>query len=94
MRRIYKSDDTLLVEHNGEYLSIKHSLTDLLSMDMKEARSIIEAANTLVKAPAHVVAPIDSHHEVWAFGVTYLRSKVGRMEESDVPDLYSRVYDA
>jgi 2-dehydro-3-deoxy-D-arabinonate dehydratase len=94
MRRIYKSKDSFLVEHNGEFFSINHSLTDLLSMGMQEARSIIEAANTSVKAPAHLVAPIDSHQEVWACGVTYLRSKVGRMEESDVPDLYSRVYEA
>ena len=55
MRRIYKSKDSLLVELNGEYFSINHSLTDLLSMDVNEARSIIEAANTPVKAPAHVV---------------------------------------
>jgi 2-dehydro-3-deoxy-D-arabinonate dehydratase len=94
MRRIYKRKDSFLVEHNGEFFSLNHSLTDLLSMGMKEARSIIEAANTSVKAPAHLVAPIDSHQEVWACGVTYLRSKVGRMEESDVPDLYSRVYEA
>lgn len=94
MRRIYKSKDSFLVEHNGEFFSSNHSLTDLLSMGMQEARSIIEAANTSLKAPAHLVAPIDSHQEVWACGVTYLRSKVGRMEESDVPDLYSRVYEA
>jgi 2-dehydro-3-deoxy-D-arabinonate dehydratase len=94
MRRIYKSNDGLLVEHNGEFFSINHSLTDLLSMGMQEARSIIEAASTSVKAPAHLVAPIDARQEVWACGVTYLRSKAGRMEESDVPDLYSRVYDA
>jgi 2-dehydro-3-deoxy-D-arabinonate dehydratase len=92
MRRIYKSKDSFLVEHNGEFFSISHSLTDLLSMGMQEARSIIEAASTSVKAPTHLVAPIDAHQEVWACGVTYLRSKVGRMEESDVPDLYSRVY--
>ena len=94
MRRIYKNNDGLLVEHNGEFFSIKHSLTDLLSMEIKEARSIIEAASTFVKAPAHLVAPIDPYQEVWACGVTYLRSKVGRMEESEIPDLYSRVYDA
>jgi 2-dehydro-3-deoxy-D-arabinonate dehydratase len=94
MRRIYKSNDGLLIERNGEFFSINHSLTDLLSMGMQEARSIIEAASTSVKAPAHLVAPIDSHQEVWACGVTYLRSKVGRMEESEIPDLYSRVYDA
>jgi 2-dehydro-3-deoxy-D-arabinonate dehydratase len=94
MRRIYKSNDGLLIEHNGEFFSINHSLSDLLSMGMQEARSIIEAASSSVKAPSHLVAPIDSHQEVWACGVTYLRSKVGRMEESEIPDLYSRVYDA
>jgi 2-dehydro-3-deoxy-D-arabinonate dehydratase len=94
MRKIYKSEDGLLVENNGEYFSVRHSLSDLLSMDIKEARSIIDAANTPVNAPTHLVAPIDNYHEVWACGVTYLRSKVGRMEESEIPDLYSRVYDA
>lgn len=94
MRKIYKSRDSLLIESNGEYFSIKHSLTELLSMDVGEARSIIEAANNPVNAPTHLVAPIDPFHEVWACGVTYLRSKVGRMEESEVPDLYSRVYEA
>jgi 2-dehydro-3-deoxy-D-arabinonate dehydratase len=94
MRRIYKCNSGLLVEHNGDFFSISHSLSVLLSMDMNEARSIIEAASTSVKAPTQLIAPIDSHQEVWACGVTYLRSKVGRMEESEIPDLYSRVYDA
>ena len=94
MRRIYKCNSGLLVEHNGDFFSINHSLSDLLSMDMNEARSIIEAASTSVKAPTQLIAPIDPHQEVWACGVTYLRSKVGRMEESEIPDLYSRVYEA
>lgn len=94
MRRIYKSNDGLLVEVDGKYFSLKHSLSDLLSMDLAEARSIIEGADTSVDAPTSLLAPIDSHHEVWACGVTYLRSKVGRMEESEIPDLYSKVYEA
>jgi 2-dehydro-3-deoxy-D-arabinonate dehydratase len=46
--------------------------------------------------PANAVwtAPIDTQ-EVWASGVTYLRSKVARMEESDnAGDFYDRVYEA
>lgn len=64
-------------------------------MSLEEARSIIEAAyqETAVD-PQGWLAPVDSGQEVWACGVTYLRSKVGRMEESEIPDLYSRVYDA
>lgn len=38
-------------------------------------------------------APIDTQ-EVWAAGVTYLRSRDARMEESTQRDVYDRVYDA
>ena len=38
-------------------------------------------------------APIDAQ-EVWAAGVTYLRSRDARMEESTQRDVYDRVYDA
>ena len=43
-----------------------------------------------------VLAPIGSQ-EVWACGVTYLRSKIGRQEESKDAgggDFYARVYEA
>jgi 2-dehydro-3-deoxy-D-arabinonate dehydratase len=38
-------------------------------------------------------APIDEQ-EVWAAGVTYLRSRDARMEESTEKSVYDRVYDA
>ena len=43
-----------------------------------------------------LLAPVDAQ-EVWASGVTYLRSKVARMEESESQaggDFYDRVYEA
>ena len=40
-----------------------------------------------------VLAPIDGQ-EVWASGVTYLRSRDARKEESELPDHYDHVYDA
>ncbi|HLQ77610.1 MAG TPA: fumarylacetoacetate hydrolase family protein, partial [Terriglobia bacterium] len=46
--------------------------------------------------PGHFILlpPIDNQ-EVWASGVTYLRSKTARMEESkESADIYDRVYDA
>src|SRR6185503_5377130 len=50
--------------------------------------------------PAHpidsvrLVTPVESQ-EVWAAGVTYLRSKQARMEESDFSaTAYDRVYEA
>lgn len=44
-----------------------------------------------------ILAPIGDHQELWACGVTYLRSKIGRQEESKTAggaDFYARVYDA
>jgi 2-dehydro-3-deoxy-D-arabinonate dehydratase len=47
-----------------------------------------------VDRPAEVLAPIQSQ-EVWAAGVTYLRSRNARMEESqDGGSVYDRVYAA
>jgi 2-dehydro-3-deoxy-D-arabinonate dehydratase len=41
-----------------------------------------------------LLAPIDAMQEVWAAGVTYLRSRDARRAESQVADVYERVYDA
>lgn len=44
-----------------------------------------------------LLAPIEAHHEVWASGVTYLKSREARQAESHASgggDLYARVYDA
>lgn len=46
-----------------------------------------------VPETARLLAPIGSQ-EIWAAGVTYRRSREARMEESEVPDHYARVYDA
>jgi 2-dehydro-3-deoxy-D-arabinonate dehydratase len=42
---------------------------------------------------AHLLPPID-RQEVWAAGVTYVRSREARMEESATADIYARVYEA
>jgi len=44
-----------------------------------------------------LLAPVGSNQELWACGVTYLRSKVGRQEESKATggsDFYAKVYEA
>jgi len=41
-----------------------------------------------------LLPPVESDQEVWACGVTYLRSRVEREAESSVADVYARVYDA
>ena len=41
-----------------------------------------------------LLAPLDASSEVWAAGVTYLRSREAREAESTVRDVYAKVYDA
>ena len=79
---------------NGEKLPADFRLDQLLALEVEslfETLSTLETDGTVVDQP---VAPLEDQHEVWACGVTYLRSREARMEESDVADVYERVYDA
>lgn len=74
------------------------SLTAALQIPVAELRAALQAAEDVPHAgvPLDSVtlkAPID-RQEVWAAGVTYLRSRDARMEESSQRDVYDRVYDA
>jgi 2-dehydro-3-deoxy-D-arabinonate dehydratase len=58
------------------------------------ATALVSAAPEHSLATVRLLAPID-RQEVWAAGVTYLRSKKARMEESDFSaTAYDRVYEA
>lgn len=70
---------------------------DLLSLGLDEARARLEAADHAAAVPVESVMtlpPADGLMEIWACGVTYERSMDARVEESQVQDVYSRVYDA
>lgn len=74
------------------------TLADALTMPVADLRARLEAArgNAGEGIPLDAVqlsAPVD-RQEVWAAGVTYLRSRDARMEESTQKDVYDRVYDA
>jgi len=73
------------------------SLTDLLdaSDPAAVARSARATAHPGVPLAEVTILPPVERQEVWAAGVTYLRSKTARMEESDFSaTAYDRVYDA
>ncbi|MGH2532253.1 MAG: fumarylacetoacetate hydrolase family protein [Thermomicrobiales bacterium] len=75
-----------------------HTLADALSMPLADLRAhldgvVANAGEGEPLASVHFAAPID-RQEVWAAGVTYLRSRDARMEESTQEDVYERVYDA
>ncbi len=72
-----------------------HSLTDLLDQPrIAEVVDRIATGTPLSLTAVTLLPPIDSQ-EVWAAGVTYLRSQTARMEESEAAaDCYARVYRA
>jgi 2-dehydro-3-deoxy-D-arabinonate dehydratase len=74
------------------------SLTAALQMPVEALRAALRVAadapsGAMPLASVVLNAPID-RQEVWAAGVTYLRSRDARMEESKQRDVYDRVYDA
>lgn len=56
--------------------------------------AFLRAMPTTGDATSDVLAPIEPAQEVWAAGVTYLRSRDAREAESQTGDIYTRVYDA
>lgn len=99
--KIYNTTSGPLVEHNNEYYSFKELSFDALVNQpnlFQFLKQAIETKNAKQKPDLEktLLAPIVSQ-EVWASGVTYLRSKNARMKESKDAgggDFYDRVYDA
>ncbi|MFT5392660.1 MAG: 2-dehydro-3-deoxy-D-arabinonate dehydratase [Gammaproteobacteria bacterium] len=79
---------------DGHLLAPGLTLATLLSLESEAMQATIRAAKTDEPATGPVLAPIEDAHEVWACGVTYLRSREARVAESDSGDVYERVYDA
>jgi 2-dehydro-3-deoxy-D-arabinonate dehydratase len=69
------------------------SLADLLALPLDQARRLVDAAHPVPSDDARILAPIDGQ-EVWASGVTYERSRAGRVEEAQDGTIYDRVYEA
>jgi 2-dehydro-3-deoxy-D-arabinonate dehydratase len=95
LARIELDGDVLWAVRRGtEYSPLGMSLAELLRLPADEARARVEAASGAGIRPARVLAPIDPQQEVWAAGVTYLRSRDGRIEEASDGTPYDRVYGA
>src|SRR2546427_6818165 len=90
-----------LVENDSSLLDLSPAGINQLSL-LLESEDPIAKLNQLARAPlpripiseVKLCAPVE-RQEVWAAGVTYLRSKAARMEESDFSaTAYDRVYAA
>ena len=82
-------------ESTAHLLAVE-SLAELLTLEKSTLLSKISEAlqSSETTEVARLLPPVDALTEVWAAGVTYKRSRAAREEESDQPDVYSRVYEA
>ena len=96
--RIYRALEGIVVEEKGTYRLLSDILWDSL-FQQEDLGSYLTLHSSLpldIFNLDHLLPPIDGQ-EVWAAGVTYLRSRTARMEESSHAggqSFYDRVYDA
>ena len=102
--KLYKTGQGILLQFKEEYYVLQHDWDKLINRDNLYAFLLEEylSGKKITTAQAeewlreYLLPPIGSQ-EVWAAGVTYLRSRDARMEESKDTggaDCYSRVYEA
>ena len=79
---------------NGVHSGVEKipTLTQAMHLTLDELKSAV--SKTSGALTGNLVAPISPEIELWGAGVTYLRSRDARKEESGVPDVYQRVYEA
>jgi 2-dehydro-3-deoxy-D-arabinonate dehydratase len=95
--KLYKTRSVVLLEHDHGWSSIDDDWDDLITRDDLES-FLQNSVSKSAAAPSSdsLLAPIGSQ-EVWAAGVTYIRSRDARIQESESAgggDFYDRVYDA
>lgn len=84
----------LIAEGKARRLSVD-SLAALMRMSRTQLLENLAESHAPIEAIATLLAPVDGLTEVWGAGVTYMRSRQARMEESEMSaDVYWRVYEA
>ncbi|MDQ3855199.1 MAG: fumarylacetoacetate hydrolase family protein [Chloroflexota bacterium] len=79
---------------DGRYLPERLALSELLQYRVDRLPAVLESLPLFEEAREAPVAPVDPWQEVWASGVTYLRSRDAREAESAGSNVYNKVYEA
>lgn len=79
---------------DGHWLPHGFRASWLLELSAAAARTVLAQLPRGERASGPLLPPIEPEQEVWAAGVTYLRSRDARMAEAQVKDIYWRVYEA
>lgn len=101
--RIYRTLKGIIIEEQGRYYLSKHNDWDVfinrkeLHFELQREIQKLEPDYDYKSYITQWLLPPIQSQEVWASGVTYLRSKKARMEEAKEAgggDFYDRVYEA
>jgi 2-dehydro-3-deoxy-D-arabinonate dehydratase len=79
---------------NDRFMPPEFNLDLLLQLPRAKIPDFLRAIPLGESAVGTLLPPVEPLHEVWAAGVTYLRSREAREAESTVKDVYARVYEA
>ena len=98
--KLFKTEAGAVLELEGRYYFVNQDWEKLINDDLivQNLTTQLNSFDELTESSvSKLLAPIGAHQELWACGVTYLRSTVGRQEESKASggsDFYGKVYEA
>jgi 2-dehydro-3-deoxy-D-arabinonate dehydratase len=102
--KLYKLRQGMIIEEDNQYFRLNHEWDNLTNRDnlFGYLRDVTGKAGKMTEEDASQLIRIElqppvGQQEVWAAGVTYLRSREARMEESKQSggaDFYDKVYEA
>ncbi len=98
--KIYNTAQGIVIEKDENFYLITADWNTFINDDdvlQKATEAITSATPVNADSISQVLATIGAHQELWACGVTYYRSMVGRQEESKAAggaDFYGKVYEA
>lgn len=98
--KLYKTKTGIVIEKDNKFYLTNENWDLFINDDdlFQKTGQIASSLKTKDKSLINeLLPPIGNNQELWACGVTYLRSKVGRQEESKSSggaDFYAKVYEA
>lgn len=79
---------------DNHFLAHQFELGMLMELPQSRIADVLQALRTDTNAEGDLLPPIEHEQEIWASGVTYMRSREARMHESETKDIYDKVYEA
>lgn len=101
--KVYKTKGGIVIEKEGDFYLFNNENWDSFINDnnlYQKTEKLLQSSIAVLKGNELIrneILPPVSNQELWACGVTYLRSKIGRQEESKDTggaDFYAKVYEA